>query len=180
MKIDRPNLDEDLSEALVSSLYDIASDAERYDGGDMYAIKRSAITLRSLFHDTKYSHGLIQQLNLQKSMKFASFSKNYDKYKSAISFNRLIFARFKINNNVLIKNPFYDTLIFYPGDSGPDSYLTFDEWWNQPLITFKDNNTNDSISRRDLILKEANQDGPAHFDKKVDNLYLKYRILLHL
>lgn len=44
------------------------------------------------------------------------------------------------------------------------SEKTFDEWWNQ--IIYEDPNLKLKLSRKDLILSCAEQDGYAHFDKE--------------
>lgn len=177
MKVNRDNLEEELANSLLTSLYDLVDDAKRYDNGDINAIKRSAITLRSLLYDKPYSHSLLNQMGLDRNVQFASFAKSYDDYSTAISFNRLLFTRFKIKNSLLIKHPFYDTFMFYPDHEQPYDFLSFNDWWNQDLITFRndDSSVDNSITRKDLILAEANQDGPAHFDQRINKIYKGYR-----
>ena len=173
----RSNLRLELENTLIDSLNDLVSDAKRYDSGDVFAIKRSSITLRSIFYSKPNTPSIIKQLGLEEKIHLATFSKDYSNQDSIFSFNHLFFARFKRQNKLLFHQPFYDTLLFYPGKAQPYEYLTFSDWWNQPLVTFKDssNELDDSLQRKTLIVKEANQDGPAHFDERIDELYQKYR-----
>ncbi|HJF10516.1 hypothetical protein [Limosilactobacillus oris] len=177
MRTARNNLRLELENTLIDSLNDLASDAKRYDSGDVYAIKRSSITLRSIFYSKQNNPSIIKQLGLEDKLKLATYSKDYSNLDSIFSFNNLFFARFKQQNKLLVHQPFYDTLLFYPGKNQPYGYLSFSDWWNQPLIAFKDssNGIDDSLPRKTLIIKEANQDGPAHFDERIDELYQKYR-----
>lgn len=178
MKVDRENKRIELVESLKTSLNDIVYDAQRYDKGNFNAIKRSSITLRSLLYTTNRNESIFTQLGLDNELKFATFTKDFSKYKTAISFGALGFARFKVKNNVAAKPLFYDTMIFSPTKPNkPIDYLNFTDWWDQPLIVFRDHDkgTDTSLTRKHLILKEANQDGPAHFDDKIDDIYQQYK-----
>lgn len=177
MKVTREDKNTDLIESFMTSLKDLAFDAYRYDKGDFQAIKRSAITLRSLLYTNGRNKSILEQMDLN-TIKFATFAKDFSKFDSAISFNALKFARFKTTNNVVAKPSFYDTMIFYPDHiNTPIDYLSFESWWNQPLVIFKDEQKGEdkSLTRAHLVLKEANQDGPGHFDEKIDAIYQQYK-----
>lgn len=177
MKVTRENRRADLTESFKDALADLTFDAARYDKGDFKAIKRSAITLRTLLYTNGRNTSIIEQLGLN-SIKFATFAKDYSNFESAISFNNLLFARFQIKNNVVLKPSFYDTMLFQPNNpKHPINYLDFEDWWHQPLIVFKDKQKDEdkSLTRAHLVLKEANQDGPGHFDEKIDDIYQQYK-----
>jgi hypothetical protein len=53
---------------------------------------------------------------------------------------------------------------------GVPRFVSFDEWWNRVIFRSKEGQ---QISRRDLILSVADQDGGAHIDPELNEAYSK-------
>lgn len=78
----RAKLRKDLHRQFRTAVYDLISDAKRYDSGEFDAIRRSSVTIRTLLYDHKNTHGhnslsILSQLGLKDSMKFATYFKNH-------------------------------------------------------------------------------------------------------
>ena len=52
-------------------------------------------------------------------------------------------------------------------------WIDFEDWWETDVIVCKDTTNNFSLSRKNIILTMAEQDGGAHVDKfeKIDSVY---------
>lgn len=150
----------EFSEQMYQSLKDLQNDALRFDNGDIFAIKRSSVTLRSLFYDKKSSHSLLNLMNLT-NKRFPTLTNKFSE-KDNINYGTLHFIR-------LPKQPpftgYYDTMLCT--DTKVKSYLPFEKWWKQPILKF----CSLIVTRESLIKIEANQDGGAHFDSKVNKNY---------
>lgn len=151
-------------ETLENSLQYLIADAKEYDKGNFIAIKRSVITLRTLFYDSNNnSRSLLTYLNAKNDLRMKSFVTPFQK--EVINYNNIYFARFKDRRT---KKKYYDTFLFFPGEDKPRT-LSFDCWWNEKIITFKDSNDekDSSLNREQLIKIESNKDGVAHFDANI-------------
>lgn len=150
---------------LIDSIHDLISDAHRFDYGDLRAIKRSAVTLRTLYYDTKQSHSLLSEIGDRQYIKLISYS-NPDK-KDIYYYGNLFVAVFM--TQTIGK---YDyRYLFLPGKESIIRNLNFNDWWNGEVIRMKSNN----LTRREFVRIMANQDGGAHFDPKLDKTYINLR-----
>ena len=125
---------------LRTAIYDLISDAKRYDAGEFDAIRRSSATLRTLLYDhhNPHSHSsvsILSQLELKDSMKFASyFTKSDDDVYADYSYFKM--ARFDIPDFVTPAKRYYDTYLFAPTKLyQPENWLPFNQWWKGKLIT---------------------------------------------
>ncbi|MCM6810363.1 hypothetical protein NE287_06225 [Pediococcus pentosaceus] len=150
-------------EQLKDSLRDLIADAERYDYGDFRAIKRSAATLRLLFYDTERQTSLISNLNDKDRIIMQSFNTKV-KHDRSMSYGSVYVACFKTNK----PDEFYNTFLFMPDSKRT---TTFEKWWNESLFFMKDSSHDTRLTRSKIITTIANQDGGAHFDKRIDSLY---------
>lgn len=149
---------------LIDSLNDLICDAYRFDHGDFRAIKRAAVTLRILFYDKKNSHSLITSIGDKQFIKLNSFSK--PRNKDEFYYGNIFVASFLTPT----KNKYLYTFLFYPNNSSSE-LLHFDDWWNGEVVRFIDK----EFTRSKFITVMANQDGGAHFDTKLDELYTELR-----
>lgn len=102
-------------ETLESSLQYLIADAKEYDKGNFIAIKRSVITLRTLFYDSNNnSRSLLTYLNAKNDLQMKSFVTPFQK--EVINYNNIYFARFKDRRT---KKKYYDTFLFFPGEDKP-------------------------------------------------------------
>ncbi|NLZ88517.1 MAG: hypothetical protein GX916_03350 [Clostridiales bacterium] len=131
-----------------------------YDNGQHSESKRLALGIRILLHDSKNSLSLAKQLGIKNNMLFWSSASLYTPSNLLSSFNLLSmrmtsdgFAYIPILTNV----------------TGRTFFLIFDDWWNE--VVFDDKQS--ILTRRDVILTTADQDGGAHVDPEINEDYAK-------
>lgn len=167
-RIPRVSVKREAKQQLIESLRDLSRDAASYDKGEFNAVNRSSVTLRSLFHKTRYSHSLLQTLDIENDIYFRSFApKIHDD--TVVDYGNLYAARFLHFNYLRDEYEFQDVFLFNPINSKAHS-SPFTEWWKEPLLVFSD----EAISRKQLILAAANEDGGAHFDSKFKEAFRTY------
>jgi hypothetical protein len=149
----------DLKEHLTDQIHFLESSAESYDAGFDGEAKRLANSIRLLLHDTKKSKSLLGQLGL----------KNMEFYDTAFEYapNDPLY-----DAGLIVKSCDLETgewKFSPPLDTVPQIRKTkFEIWWNTPV--FVDTMRN-KLSRKDLILFIANQDGGAHVDPSINETY---------
>lgn len=110
-------------------------------------------------HNTRSSHALLSQMNLlEQDFVDTSFTV---KNSSVIGRSSLVSMEIKPDG------AHYIALL----DASPESRLTsFAEWWDTPVFSDPAGN---QMSRKQLVLTCANQDGGAHVDPSLDPIYAK-------
>jgi hypothetical protein len=133
--------------------------AGAFDNGFDGEAKRLATTIRILVHDTSQSNSLLSQLSLLHSTDFIDTALpflpgNVASYSGLISLARLG-----------EKSQFIPHL-----DEGPRPHraISFSDWWKSIVVVDGDGR---AISRMQLILTAANQDGGTHVDPSLDSVY---------
>lgn len=152
---------EDLQEHLAEQLEFLESSASSYDSGFEGEIKRLAVSVRVLVHDTRNSTSLLKLLG-QKQVDYVDTSLPFDE-KNKMSHSGLV--QMSLGNRQSKILPFLDGSPF-------SRTASFDLWWNG--IVFVDKNRNE-FSRKDIVLSLANKEGGAHVDKKLDAKYAELR-----
>lgn len=148
---------------LLTQLFDqmnfISNSNELYDAGKLNEGKRIATAIRVLLHDTQKSKSLFRLLNLKETFLFVSTSAEYSVNNLLSQWPLLIMklggdgiSHFVPKGDMLLNEAFL---------------LSFDDWWNQ--IIFDDNTF--KLSRKDIVLSVANQDGGAHVDTGLKESY---------
>jgi len=139
----------------------IKNSCSSYDSGFEGEIKRLAVTVRVLVHDTKSSTSLLSLLGM----------KGVDFVDTAFPFveeNQLSHSSL-----VQIHHTKRGTVPKAHLDGGiPNRSIKFDAWWNG--IVFVDGARNE-FSRKDIVLTLANQEGGAHVDSRIDLHYQNLR-----
>ena len=131
--------------------------AELYDQGIVAEAKRLAVSIRVLLHDTGNSVSLLGQLGMKGGQKFVDTATDRS-MSDAPSYSGLVMP---------LINP--GSAEYLPHLNRMTSKLTvFEDWWKATVII--DSNLRD-ISRQRLILTVANQDGGAHVDPKLNDVY---------
>jgi len=150
---------------LIDSLQDLISDANRFDHGDLRAIKRSAVTLRTLYYDKNKSHSLLKEIGDKQYIKFLSYSNPVKK--DVYYFGNLFVAVFM--TRAIGKYAY--RYLFFPEKTATFKNLNFDSWWNGEVIRMHSND----LTREKFIKIMANEDGGAHFDSKINEEYANLR-----
>jgi len=132
-----------------------------YDMGNQEEAIRIATCIRVLVYDSKQSKSisLLTHLNARTINLFTSYLEPPEGENGYVAMTA--FAMGVINMGKGGEYGYGPNL----DDFSPSSaVLPVDEWWNQIVWSPK-------LSRRDIVLTAANQDGGAHVDSKVDPKY---------
>lgn len=158
MPNDVPQSEQELNEHLADHVRFLELSADSYDSGFTGEAKRMATSLRVLLHDTKKSQSLLNQLG-RKSILF------YDG-------SHPINPRNKVSHSGIVG------VMLGPSGAKPIPFLDnppagfrkvdFSKWWNTPI--FIDANKQ-VLTRKDVVLTVADQDGGAHVDPKLEERY---------
>ena len=128
---------------------------EGFDRGNEVEAKRLAVTLRLLLHNGGQSKSLLKQLD-KESIQFTDTAYELD-HDNPLPQGSLI--------AIGIGSGRYHARL----DSGQkDKAVDFSTWWSTPI--FLDKNQ-DILTREDLVLIAANQDGGTHVDPTLDRVY---------
>lgn len=129
-----------------------------YDEGIILESKRIAVIIRILFYDSKSCKSLLGQLG-KKGAKF--YSTNLPLFEKAEGPHSGL-TRIGYKGKDTEYYPKLDDMLV------GSAWLSFKDWWDE--IVFRDEFGN-LISREKLITTSANQDGGAHVDGSIDEVY---------
>jgi hypothetical protein len=137
----------------------LKASAAAFDAGFEGEAKRLAVVIRVLVHDTKTSHSLLGQLGI-KNCDFVDTSFDFNP-KNILSHGGLVFTAL---------GPPSTRFVAMLDDIPPVFFkkVPFDKWWNKQVFIDKDRRT---LTRKDVVLIAANQDGGAHIDPALDARY---------
>lgn len=156
----RPLTQKELDAHLLEQLGFLEASAASFDAGFEGEAKRLAVTLRVLLHDTKKSNSLLGQLGML-GHKFRDTAFDFNP-ENKMPHGGLVF--------IALGPP--STRYVAMLDDLPEPNLKkkveFDEWWNKPVFV---DSQHRQLSRKQLILVAANQDGGAHVDPQLDGTY---------
>lgn len=148
---------ENLQNHLKEQINFLKKSAKLYDEGDFSEAKRLAVTLRVLLHDTSTSKSLLDQLH-RKNQTFPDTASERPRG-VVTSYTGLVGATLGAGPSEFVPNL----------DFGPPPHQTpFDNWWNSPIIIDLKQR---EITRKKLVLYVSNQDGGAHIDPEIDEIY---------
>jgi hypothetical protein len=130
--------------------------AAAFDGGFESEAKRLAVTLRVMLHDTPDSQSLLTHL-CRKNIDF--WNTSLPRPKETAGFSGLTLMELGTGSKE-----------FFAGldDTPFHAWVSFDEWWHAPVLI--DVNGLE-MTRKDLVLLTANQDGGAHIDSSLDRRF---------
>jgi hypothetical protein len=155
----RPLNQTELEKHLDEQLGFLESSAASFDTGYEGEAKRLAVTLRVLLHDTKKSHSLLGQLG----------RKNATFFDSAFEFNPANLASHGGLVFVAVGPP-RTRYVAMLDDVPVSRFSPFDKWWAAQVFVDQERRI---LTREDLVLIAANQDGGAHIDPGLDETYDK-------
>jgi hypothetical protein len=131
-----------------------------FDSGDTSEFRRLATTLRVLFHSSRNSRSLIEQLDLT-SIHYPSYAWKTDP-QNLLTETSLALTEISDGEDgtkflpVLNSGPF------------PPRFLDFPPWWNEPILR---DERREFFSRSDFVRTIADQDGGAHVDPEIETKY---------
>jgi hypothetical protein len=150
---------EDLLIHMQEQLSFLKNSCEIFDAGNISEAKRIAVVLRVLLHDTKNCISLLGQLKL-KNIKFFSTTRGVNDA-NLLTQASLVQIRTGPNGSQYV----------VPFDDRPPhllNWMSYYDWWTQNV--FLDDKRR-KISRKELVLFIADQDGGAHVDPNLDGVY---------
>lgn len=149
----------ELEQHLVEQLQFLEASAEAFDRGLEGEAKRLAVTLRVLLHDTKNSHSLLGQLG-RKTLLFWNTAIP-EEPGNLLTHGGLVMIALGG------PQPKYIAML----DEVPAAKrVPFDQWWSTSVFV---DDKKQRLSRRDLVLIAADQDGGAHVDPSLDETYAR-------
>lgn len=134
---------------------------DAYDRGDESEAKRIAATLRLLLHSTKNSTALLDQLKLLDIL-FFDTAENIVESNMLPTFG-LVFIHGTAKGARFVP-PLVNTGV------RPVWLIPFEYWWRKRVIRIPEEF---DLTRRELVLLMANQDGGSHVDPEVDERYYR-------
>ncbi len=150
---------QELEQHLADHIGFLKDSADAFDRGLDGEAKRLAVSTRVLCHDTAASHSLLGQLGLQ-TKRFLSTVIPFDP-RAVSTHNGLAMIAHRGRDTVYI--PMLDTVPFR-------RRIPFLEWWEE--VVFVDDRRA-QVTRKGLILAVANQDGGAHVDPELNEVYAR-------
>lgn len=153
-----PLSQKELEEHLEEQIKFLEISSESLDNGFDGEAKRLATVIRNLVHDTDQSVSLLKQLN-KKKIKFLDSASIFIP-ENILAYEGLIFIRFGFQNAKRIAK-----LDEKPSDF---KWVDFDTWWNMLVLRDREKRT---LTRKEIILIAANQDGGAHIDSSLNEVY---------
>ena len=146
----------DLETHLVEQVDFLISSAQAYDQGTTAEAKRLALSLRVLLHETASSHSLLRQVGLR-VRKFVDSAKDVV-VGNLLTHSPLVALNVRFGHFVpLLDSEYFET-----------SFSDFDPWWSRTIFVDKEGH---ELSRKDIVLFMANQDGGAHVDPGLEARY---------
>lgn len=157
-----PQTQQELEAHLAEHIYFLEASAAAFDEGFTSEAKRLATSLRVLLHDTSNSHSLLGQLG-RKDLQFYDTALEIDSENSATQSGLTL---------ALIKPTGLSSHVPILDDSprGAPRQVDFDRWWNAPVFI---DDRRQTLSRKDLALSVADQDGGAHVDPSLNETYAR-------
>ncbi len=149
-----------LERLLREQLRYLHNSAQLYDKGNYAEAKRLAVSIRVLVHDTKSSKSLLGQLGL-KTNRFLD---------TAIQRSSNVITAYLGLVSTFMNGREVEFVPLYDSTKGAIRLLDFNTWWTIPIFI---DDQGRAISRRDLVLVAANQDGGAHVDPEIDSTYVR-------
>lgn len=131
----------------------LARSCTSFDAGHTEEALRIAVSLRVMFHDTKNSTSLLAHLGLQSALVLSTFEPGFRENKEDRTFGATI---------PILINSLGERAVPL-GNARRHEFIAASEWWGEVIAC-----TNYKVSRKDVVLAAANQDGGAHVDATPD------------
>jgi hypothetical protein len=146
-----------LNELFLEQLEFLKLSCTSFDNGFVGEIKRLAVSVRVLVHDTKNSTSLLTLTN----KKGVVFLDTAHPYNDANQLSHSSLVEFHMRSSGVEVRAHLDSVL-------QTSLLPFEAWWNGVVLVDSSKN---EFSRRDITLYLANKDGGAHVDHQIDEVF---------
>ncbi len=156
-----PQTEAELERQFQEQLRFVRRSAEAFDQGEVSEAKRIAVALRVLLHQTKKSHSLLTQTQRVDQQFYSSIEPDND---DNISVYAPLVGLVTTSSGATVV-PRLDDFDFV---SKEERMIPFVDWWAQTVYRDTRGRT---LSRRELTLTMANQDGGAHVDPGLEPRY---------
>lgn len=149
-----------------------------FDQGEANEAARISVALRNLLKDKYRTVSALTHLGVKESIKYLDTSCK-ESGMCCFKLNNVCNSTFLISNirMGLVYKEVHDveTYSFTPLFEQPNwqQYVDFSDWYSQ--IIYSDPGSSITLTREDLIMSIAEQDGGCHFDKEPDNKYLQFK-----
>jgi hypothetical protein len=150
---------QELEAKLAEQLDFLTTSADRFDRGATAEAKRLALAIRILVYDYRQSRSVLGQLG-RKGVKFFDSAGEYDSGNIADHWGLVLMA---VGGGLPSYVAPLDDL-----PTGQGVWTDFDSWWGK--VVFRDAQKRE-ITRGELVLAVANQDGGAHVDPSLREVY---------
>ena len=183
--------DSELRDHLWEQIQFLRASTASFDNGFEGEAKRLATTIRVLFHDTKMSKSLLQQITMKQHLQMLDTAPA-DHPNNLLPYQGLVVMKLQappgqsasISFTILGEvKPLIDAaadrptakMTYVPRCSAPEgggpflsSEVSFTKWWEGTVIR---DGSGQLFTRRDLILAMANKEGGSHVDPQLDEAY---------
>lgn len=150
----------DLERHLQEQIGFLRRSAGAYDQGHVDEAKRLAVTIRVLVQDSRASRSLLGQLGEKARMFYVTAVR--DEPGNKMPYGGLIHMAMGSSGGMYLPN--LDDMI----SIAKPNWVSFDEWWNRPIFRNDDGKV---LTRSDLVRSVADQDGGAHVDPGLNEVY---------
>lgn len=167
---------EELLELFEEHLEFLERSNDAFDQGHLSEAKRMAVSLRVLFHNTKMSHALLNQLDLHETLTWVDSAGIPDPH-------NLLPEWGLVQSGINIEDGKGTPVFRAPlGDRPPTrirtkslrlprgSRIPLEEWWTEHVVKDADRTL---FSRKDFVLALVNKEGGAHVDPEIQASYNK-------
>lgn len=159
---------DDLQQQLDIQLEKLRFLNSHFDAGEEHLSTEIAVKLRILLSDTRQNTSLLKKLEIKDNLQLIDTAGEFDPLNLATSYN-LINIRLDIKSDG--KGNVQNTAQYEPKIErfgGNTRLLPFDKWWSMTVICDSERR---ELSRKDLVLDLADQDGGAHVDSSLTDHY---------
>jgi SEC-C motif len=134
-----------------------------YDRGVDAEAKAIAVRLRILFHSTSSSHALVDQVGIRDEMEMYDTAEPLSPQGESTGYSALALMPLSRRGGVRGYVPRLDT-----NRDAAFGFVGVEDWWQRPVIVDPAGQT---LTRESLVLAMANQDGGAHVDPNINEVY---------
>ena len=156
---DHSQTEDELHKHLKDHIAFLSASADAFDSGFEAEAKRIAVSIRVLVHDTKRSTSLLKQLGM-KDIPFVDTALPINPQSKTVHAG--LFAL-----SVQPDKP-AGYLALLDDARKPATPIDFESWWNATVLIDKNRRP---ITRKDIVLSIADQDGGAHVDPDLGEEY---------
>ncbi len=161
MRSDQPRMAVDFRQHLARQLDFLRASAAAYDAGYRDEAYRIAVVLRVLIHQTRTSTSLLRHLGAE-SVPLLSTTEPASP--TAIFYDGLSLIAVQGGSGDVTVGPALD-------QAHTRGFVAALDWWTEELFVL--NTTR--LSRKNIVLSAANQDGGAHVDAQLDLQYAEFK-----